>query len=612
MGLIPGRGPCLPQGSSARALQLRRSPGATGESHTQPRSLPASVRPGQPGGINKKSGRSKKWREMLRLPPVSQCSELRQSVEKDYSSLCDKQPIGRLLFRQFCDTKGDLKRRIEFLDAVAEYEVAADEDRRHCGLLVLDKFFGGKGSPAPLPEIPEHVVLKCRQRLWEDPSKDIFEECTRIVHDHLSEEAFEEYQESAYFSRFLQWKWLERQPVTKSTFRHYRVLGKGGFGEVCACQVRATGKMYACKKLEKKRIKRRKGEAMALSEKRILEKVHSRFVVFAFSFLQHCCPQVSLCYTYQTKKSLCLVLTIMNGGDLKFHIHNLGDPGFEEQRAIFYAAELCCGLEDLQRERIVYRDLKPENILLDDNGHIRISDLGLALEIPEGAKISGRVGTLGYMAPEVINSESYTFSPDWWGLGCLIYEMIEGHSPFKKYKEKVKREEVERRVNKEAEQYSEKFSEDARSICSMPQAVYCKDILDIEQFSTVRGIQLDSTDSCFYSEFVTGCVSIPWQNEMIESECFKDINESENEPVVVLEPDEKTDQQVPRQKRGFFYRLFSRGCSFCSACCVRRGCIQCASYPCGVFEPGEKSPPRGVCRWYELCPDRKRRNGSST
>ena len=45
----------------------------------------------------------------------------------------------------------------------------------------------------------------------------------------------------------------------------------------------------------------------------------------------------------------------MNGGDLKFHIYNLGHPGFEEQRAIFYAAELCCGLEDLQRERIVYR-----------------------------------------------------------------------------------------------------------------------------------------------------------------------------------------------------------------------------------------------------------------
>lgn len=157
----------------------------------------------------------------------------------------------------------------------------------------------------------------------------------------------------------------------------------------------------------------------------------------------------------------------MNGGDLKFHIYNLGNPGFDEQRAVFYAAELCCGLEDLQRERIVYRDLKPENILLDDHGHIRISDLGLALEVPEGETVRGRVGTVGYMAPEVIDNENYTFSPDWWGLGCLIYEMIQGHSPFRKFKEKVKREEIERRVKMDTEVYSAKFSEDARSICRM-------------------------------------------------------------------------------------------------------------------------------------------------
>ena len=64
----------------------------------------------------------------------------------------------------------------------------------------------------------------------------------------------------------------------------YRVLGKGGFGEVCACQNRATGKMYACKKLEKKRIKKRRGEEMALNEKEILEQVNSRFVVSSFRF----------------------------------------------------------------------------------------------------------------------------------------------------------------------------------------------------------------------------------------------------------------------------------------------------------------------------------------
>lgn len=50
---------------------------------------------------------------------------------------------------------------------------------------------------------------------------------------------------------------------------------------------------------------------------------------------------------------------------------------------------------------IVYRDCKPENILLDDHGHVRISDLGLAVEIPEGEMVRGRVGTVGYMGKNV-------------------------------------------------------------------------------------------------------------------------------------------------------------------------------------------------------------------
>ncbi|XP_040275113.1 G protein-coupled receptor kinase 4 isoform X2 [Bufo bufo] len=541
------------------------------------------------GGGGKRNGRSKKWKEMLRLPHISVCEELRHTVERDYSTVCEKQPIGRLLFRQFCDTRPELKRCIEFLDAVTEYEVASDEKRKDHGLKILYTYFNN-GSAARLPEIPQDTVHECKERLEQSPCRELFKDCTRVVRDFLRGGPFEDFQESMYFSRFLQWKWLERQPVTKNTFRHYRVLGKGGFGEVCACQVRATGKMYACKKLEKKRIKKRKGESMALNEKLILEKV-------------------SLAYTYETKDALCLVLTIMNGGDLKFHIYNMGNPGFDEQRAVFYAAELCCGLEDLQRERIVYRDLKPENILLDDRGHIRISDLGLAVHIPEGESIRGRVGTVGYMAPEVINNESYTFSPDWWGLGCLIYEMIQGQSPFRKRKEKVKRDEVDRRVKEDEEEYSEKFSEDAKAICRMllakdpkqrlgckgdgaagvkqhtifrnvnfkrleanmleppfvpdPRAVYCKDVLDIEQFSTVKGVNLDTTDDDFYSKFVTGSVSIPWQQEMIETECFKDINVYETDGC--LSPDLDVSKQNIRPKRSFFHRLFRRGVCFKSS-----------------------------------------------
>ena len=69
------------------------------------------------------------------------------------------------------------------------------------------------------------------------------------------------------------------------------------------------------------------------------------------------------------------------------------------------------------------------------------------------------------LAPEVVNNEKYAMSPDWWGLGCLIYEMTAGRSPFRARKERVKREEVERRVQEEEEEYSDKFTEDTKAIC---------------------------------------------------------------------------------------------------------------------------------------------------
>ncbi|XP_041666793.1 G protein-coupled receptor kinase 5-like isoform X2 [Cheilinus undulatus] len=395
-----------------------------------------------------------------------------------------------------------------------------------------------------------------------------------------------------FFDRFLQWKMLERQPITKQTFKQYRLLGKGGFGEVWACQNRATGMMYACKKLNKTHVKKRRGESMALNEKQILEGLDSRFVV-------------NLAYAYETKSYLCMVLTMMSGGDLKFHIYNIGEPGLDKNRVTFYAAEVCCGLLHLHRESIIYRDLKPENILLDDNGHIRISDLGLAVRLSEGHLVRGRVGTLGYMAPEVIRHEHYGLSVDWWGLGCLIYEMTAGQPPFRIRGEHPKTSEMERRINTEMEEYGDKFGKATKKICSSllkkdpserlgcgslggrevqlnpffkkinfrmleaglvqppftpdPRLVYCSDVQDIDEFSTVKGVTLDQIDANFYSKFNTGSNPVAWQNEVIEMGCFRELNTFGPDGTRSQDLDGSQSPESPKSpKHSLLNRLFRR------------------------------------------------------
>ncbi|CAF0926250.1 unnamed protein product [Brachionus calyciflorus] len=513
------------------------------------------------GEGSKNKGRSKKWKQMLKLSHISECLYIKNDIQLTKEYIIDKQPIGLKLFRQFCLQNKNYQKYIKLVQKIENYELIESDNKSNLYSLakeIIDNFLKPDSSDY-IQNLTDLNGLKNLETLNEnsiDLDKNLFSQILENLNSILYKEPFEDFlNDSIYFYRYLQFKHLEHIPITKNTFRMYRVLGKGGFGEVCACQSRATGRMYACKKLEKKRIKKRKGEQMALNEKKILQKCNSRFIV-------------SLAYAFEMKDSLCLILTLMNGGDLKFQIHHIMGH-FSEERALFYAAEIICGLEHLHSNRIVYRDLKPENILLDDAGHIRISDLGLAVEVPESDGIKGRVGTVGYMAPEVVKGEYYSFSPDWWGLGCLVYEMIEGQSPFRFRKEKVKREEVDRRVKETNEVYSSKFSPLVKDFCSKlldknpvsrlgcgpgganevkshpcfnfnwkrieaaieqppftpdPKAVYAKDVLDIEQFSTVKGVTINEEDQIFYSKFNTGCVSISFQNELIETECFDELN----------------------------------------------------------------------------------------
>lgn len=85
-----------------------------------------------------------------------------------------------------------------------------------------------------------------------------------------------------------------------------------------------------------------------------------------------------------------------------------------------------------------------------------------------------------------------------------------------------------------------------------PHAVYAKDVLDIEQFSTVKGVNLDASDENFYTKFNTGSVSISWQNEMIETECFLDLNLFVGVNGQVPTPDLQINAQPIIEKPGCF------------------------------------------------------------
>ncbi|XP_072297892.1 rhodopsin kinase grk7a [Eucyclogobius newberryi] len=508
----------------------------------------------------------KKRRRSLSLPKPEQCAAVRTSIDKDFVMLCERQPIGKKFFRDFLVSKPEYKVAADFLDELYDWDLAEGATKKKACQDIMKKYTK-PDSKTFLSFLTGDKLEKCKgvtESNFDEVMKGSVQEGTR---EFLKDKPFTEYQASPFFDKFLQWKEYEKQPISDKYFYEFRTLGKGGFGEVCAVQVKNTGQMYACKKLEKKRLKKKGGEKMALLEKKILEKVNSLFLV-------------NLAYAYDSKTHLCLVMTLMNGGDLKYHIYNLGydgkgvDKGIEMKRVVHYTAQITCGILHLHEMDIIYRDMKPENVLLDSFGQCRLSDLGLAIEVAAGKTVTQMAGTGAYMAPELLNKTPYRTSVDWWALGCSIYEMIAGYTPFKgpeSLKQKVEKEEVQRRIQNEEPKFEHRFfdsvtkdviqlflkkkmderlgvrnnMEDPRkhewfkSInfprleaglvdppwVPKPNVVYAKDTGDIAEFSDVKGVTFDNNDDKFFHEFGTGAVPIQWQKEMIESGLFDELND---------------------------------------------------------------------------------------
>lgn len=84
-------------------------------------------------------------------------------------------------------------------------------------------------------------------------------------------------------------------------------------------------------------------------------------------------------YSFQCSKKLYLLLDYEGGGSLFFHLSK--KRRFSEKDVLFYACEIILALEYLHSKGIIYRDLKPENILISQDGHIRLTDFGLAKKL---------------------------------------------------------------------------------------------------------------------------------------------------------------------------------------------------------------------------------------
>lgn len=223
--------------------------------------------------------------------------------------------------------------------------------------------------------------------------------------------------------------------MSAEDFEPLTCLGQGTFGTVHLVKQRSSGRLYAQKMFRKATLTVHKSMVeQTKTERAILESINRHPFV------------VKLFYAFQDHERLYLILEYAEGGELFTHLAT--EKMFPEPTAAFYLAELILALEHLHHTvGVVYRDLKPENCLLDADGHLLLTDFGLSKVAVDGTdtvRCSSILGTIDYMAPEVILGHFYGAAVDWWSLGALGFDLITGKPPFaapnhKKTQEKIVR-----------------------------------------------------------------------------------------------------------------------------------------------------------------------------
>ncbi|KAG0053533.1 hypothetical protein BGZ89_002897 [Linnemannia elongata] len=204
--------------------------------------------------------------------------------------------------------------------------------------------------------------------------------------------------------------------IELSHFHLLRSVGKGAFGKVRVVQHKKTKEIYALKYINKAKCIRMRAVENIIQERRLLEEVE-------FSLI------CNLRYAFQDDENLFMVLDLMLGGDLRFHLERAGP--MKEEVVRFYVAELALALDALHSRRIIHRDLKPDNVLLDEHGHAHLTDFNIAVYYNPQKPLVSIAGSMAYMAPEVLMRKGYFESVDWWSLGVVMFELLFGRRPFR-------------------------------------------------------------------------------------------------------------------------------------------------------------------------------------
>ena len=193
-------------------------------------------------------------------------------------------------------------------------------------------------------------------------------------------------------------------------YKQIKILGSGSFASVYLVMDTRSGKYYALKKLY-------------IDNKNSMKDITNEIDIYMM--FDH--PNIIKIYDYFTDyDEINILLEYAPNGTLEDYIKNC----IKHRRIISKKSiknitlQITDAIRELHLKGIIHRDIKPANILLGYNNVIKITDFGVSKYLKSGSHAVTMIGTPLYMSPEVINGKQYNYSTDYWGLGCIIYELI--------------------------------------------------------------------------------------------------------------------------------------------------------------------------------------------